>query len=417
MKAPVISDFSALIGIDWADKKHDICEIAADCEDPVLYVISSRTKSIHDWAIDLKRRYPGKPVAVACELTKGPLIYALIKYEHIIIFPINPTTVAKYRKAFTQSGAKDDPSDALIQAEILERHMDKLNPIKPESPSVRALGQLVEYRRKLVQDRVNLSNRITAILKSYYPQPLEWFKEKGTIMFCDFILKWPSLSPVKRARKQTLLNFFHTHNSRYPKINEARIKAIKSSVALTDDPGVIEPSIIMMGVLISQLKSLIQSIECMDKEIRQRYKQHKDRVIFDSFPGAGPQLGPRLLIAFGEDRDRYGAACDIQKYAGIAPVMERSGQKRWIHWRYSCPKFLRQTFVEWAGQSIRFSFWAKAYYQQQIEKAKPHHTVIRALAFKWIRIAYRCWKTKTPYDESRYLEALKRRGSPLLKFA
>jgi len=417
MKAPVISDFSAFIGIDWADKKHDICEVSAASEDPLLYVISSRTKSIHDWAVDLKRRYPGKPVAVACELKKGPLVYALIQYDHIVIFPINPTTVAKYRKAFTQSGAKDDPTDALIQAEILERHMEKLTPIDPESPSIRALGLLVEYRRKLVQDRVDLSNRATAILKSYYPQPIEWFKEKDTIIFCDFILMWPSLDQAKRARKQTLLNFFNTHNSRYSKTNEARIKAIKSSVALTDDPGVIEPSTIMLGILIPQLKSLIQSIEQMDKEIRQRYRQHKDRVIFDSFPGAGPQLGPRLLVAFGENRKRYNSPCDLQKYAGIAPVMERSGQKTWIHWRYSCPKFLRQTFVEWAGQSVRFSFWAKAYYQQQIEKGKPHNTVIRALAFKWIRIAYRCWKTKTPYDESRYLEALKRRGSPLLKFA
>ncbi len=417
MKAPAISDFSALIGIDWADKKHDICEIKVDSKDPHFSVISSRSKAIHDWAIDLKRRYPGKPVAVACELTKGPLVYVLIKYEHIVIFPINPTTVAKYRKAFTQSGAKDDPSDALIQAEILERHMDKLNPIEPESPSVRALGLLVEYRRKLVKDRVDLSNRVVAILKSYYPQSIEWFKEKDTMIFCDFISKWPSLNLAKGARKQTLLNFFNAHNSRYPKINETRIKAIKSAIALTDDPGIIEPSSIMIRLLILQLKALIQAIEHMDKEIRQRYKQHKDRIIFDSFPGAGPQLSPRLLVAFGENRDRYGAASELQKYAGVAPVMERSGQKTWIHWRYSCPKFLRQTFVEWAGQSVRFSFWAKAYYQQQIEKGKPHNTIIRALAFKWIRIAYQCWKTKTPYDESRYLEALKRRGSPLLKYA
>ena len=98
-------------------------------------------------------------------------------------------------------------------------------------------------------------------------------------------------------------------------------------------------------------------------------------------------------------------------------MVERSGQKSWTHWRYSCPKFLRQTFVEWAGQSIRYSFWAKAYYQQQIAKGKPHNTVIRSLAFKWIRNAFRCWKDYKPYDESKYLEALKRRSSPLLAFA
>ena len=126
MKEPTIDDFSALIGIDWADDKHDICEMPVGTKDYQFSVISSKPQALHDWALSLKQRYLGKPVAIACELKKGPLIYALSRYEHITIFPINPSTVAKYRKAFTQSGAKNDPSDAFIQTEILTLHMDKL---------------------------------------------------------------------------------------------------------------------------------------------------------------------------------------------------------------------------------------------------------------------------------------------------
>jgi len=417
MKEPTVKDFAALIGIDWADQKHDVCEIPFDSKRPKYSIISSKSQAIHDWAMNLKKRYPSKKIAVACELKKGPLIYALEKYPHIVIFPINPSTVAKYRKAFTQSGAKDDPSDALIQAEILDRHMDKLSPIFPEDSEIRALKQLVEDRRKLVQNRVDLSNLITATLKNYYPQVLDWFNEKDTIIFCSFITKWPSLADAKRARKQTLINFFEQHNSRYTEVNERRVEEIKSAFSLTDDKGVIEPNKIFIEVLIPQLRLLIEATERFDKEIKQRYKKQNDKSIFDSFPGAGPKLAPRLLVAFGANRDRYKSASDMQKMAGIAPVLERSGQKSWTHWRYSCPKFLRQTFVEWAGQSVRFSFWAKAYYEQQIEKGKPHNTAIRSLAFKWIRIAFRCWKTRTPYNESKYLEALKKRRSPLLKYA
>lgn len=186
---------------------------------------------------------------------------------------------------------------------------------------------------------------------------------------------------------------------------------------LTDDSGVIEPNRILIEILVPQLKLLIESIMRMDKEIRGYYKRQDDRIIFDSFPGAGPQLAPRLLAALGNNRDKYNSAAELQKYAGVAPVIEQSGQKSWTHWRYSCTKFLRQTFVEWAGQSVRFSFWAKAYYDMQISKGKPHNTIIRALAFKWIRIAFRCWKTTTPYDESKYLKALKKRGSPVLEYA
>lgn len=417
MKGPVTDDFAALVGIDWADKKHDVCERPMEATIMHYTVISSKPEALHEWAMSLKKRYPNKPIAVACELKKGPLIYALSKYAHITLFTINPATVAKYRQAFTQSGAKDDPNDARIQTEILALHMDKLNVVQPESAQVRALAQLLEYRRKLVQDRVDCTNRITAILKNYYPQVLDWFKEKDTVIFCDFLLKWPSLAAAKKVRKQTLLTFMNQHNAHYPAVNEQRFKDIKAALALTEDAGVIEPNQIMIEVLIPQLKCFIGAIERLDKEIKQRYKKQNDRKIFDSFPGAGPQLAPRLFVAFGINRERYHAASEVQKYAGVAPVIEQSGQKKWTHWRYSCPTFLRQTFVEWAGQSVRYSFWAKAYYEQQLSKGKPHNTIIRSLAFKWIRIMFKCWKTNTPYDESKYLKALQQQGSPLLNFA
>jgi transposase len=295
--------------------------------------------------------------------------------------------------------------------------MDKLTAIQPESADIRALAQLLEYRRKIVQDRVDLSNTITATMKNYYPQVLDWFKEKDTIIFCDFVTRWPSLPEIQKVRKQTLMNFFNQHNSRYPAINEKRFADIKTACTLTNDPGVIEPNRLLIEVLIPQLKLLIEAIERFDREIKVYYRGQDDRFIFDSFPGAGAQLAPRILVAFGSNRERYSSAADLQKYAAVAPVIEQSGKKKWVHWRYSCPTFLRQTFVEWAGLSIRYSFWAKAYYDQQISKGKPHNTVIRALAFKWIRIVFRCWKTNTPYDESTYLKALKKRGSPLLKFA
>jgi len=417
MKVYKVDNFAVLIGIDWADQKHDVCEHYLDSGKYKYSIIKSKPEALHDWAMSLKNRYPNQKIAVVCELKKGPLIYALNKYDHLTLFTVNPSTVAKYRKAFTPSGAKDDPSDAFVQVEILTLHMDKLSVIEPESSSVRSLAQLVEYRRSLVQDRVDLSNKITAALKNYYPQALEWFKEKDTFIFCDFISKWPSLAHAKRARKQTLLDFFNSHNSHYAQVNDARLLSIKSAMPLTEDTGVIEPNQLLVEVLIAQFKVLLKGIESLDKVIKQAYKAQKDKVIFDSLPGAGPQLAPRLLVAFGSNRERYHDASELQKYAGIAPVIERSGKKMWTHWRYSCPTFLRQTFVEWAGFSIRYSFWAKAYYEQQKSKGKPHNSIIRSLAFKWIRIVFRCWKTNTPYDESKYLEALKRRGSPLLKFA
>jgi hypothetical protein len=101
----------------------------------------------------------------------------------------------------------------------------------------------------------------------------------------------------------------------------------------------------------------------------------------------------------------------------IAPVTERSGKRKWVHFRWACPKFLRQSFHEWAGHSIAQSTWARAYYEQQRDRGSDHHAAVRALAFKWIRILFRCWKDRVAYDESKYLAALAKRGSSLGKLA
>ncbi|PKG36955.1 IS110 family transposase, partial [Psychromonas sp. Urea-02u-13] len=241
MKGYNVDNFAVLIGIDWADTKHDICEHPTHSKKYHYSIIKHKPEALHEWAMSLKQRYPNQKIAIVCELQKGPLIYALAKYSHLTLFTVNPSTVAKYRKAFTPSGAKDDPSDALIEVEILTLHMDKLAVIEPESAAIRSLAQLVEYRRGLVQSSVDLSNKITATLKNYYPQALEWFGEKDTMIFCDFIERWPSLSKIKRARKHTLLDFFNSHNSHYADINNARITSIKEAMPLTEDKGVIVP--------------------------------------------------------------------------------------------------------------------------------------------------------------------------------
>lgn len=159
----------------------------------------------------------------------------------------------------------------------------------------------------------------------------------------------------------------------------------------------------------------LDSLKRIDNVIAELAPKHPDYEMFRALPGAGSVLAPRLLVAFGEDRERFANVAAVQKYSGIAPVTERSGNKSWVHWRWQCPMFVRQTFVEWSEKTVTRSYWAGLFYRQQRDKGKGHQAAVRALAFKWIRILYRCWKTHTPYDEATYLKALKRAGSPLLE--
>ena len=413
MKPLYTQPFTAYVGIDWADTKHDICLQVAGDDRREFDCIAHQVTRIDEWAKALRKRFGGT-IAIALELTKGPIIYALQKYDFFVLFPINPSTLAKYREAFKPSRAKDDPTDAELALDLLVRHPERFAPLQPQSVPMRTLLSLTEHRRELVADKTRITNRLTNTLKQYYPQALEWFDQRDTILFCDFLTRWPTLAQVKRARQASLKAFFHAHNGRRPKVIGARLDSIKAAASLTQDPGVIVPCRLHVLVLVEQLRVTLQAIDRFDREIADLAPTLPDYPLFQGLPGAGPHLAPRLLAAFGEQRQRFQGADELQKYAGIAPVTERSGKKRWVHWRWQCPTFLRQTFVEWAGQTINKSFWAGAYYRQQREKGSSYQAAVRALAFKWIRILYRCWITRTPYDETTYLNALRKRGSPLL---
>lgn len=407
--------FAAFIGLDWADGKHDICLHVPGSTTRESRVIVHHPEAIDEWARELRKRFAGQPIALVLELSKGPIVYALRKYEFIVLFPIEPASLAKYREMFTHSGAKDDPTDAELALDFLLKHPERLQPLNPQSPQMRTLQQLVEMRRRLVNDQTRITNRITSALKNYYPQPLQWFAEKDSVVFCDFLGRWPTLKAARQARRATLEHFFHEHNVRRPEVIAQRIDAIKGAVALTDDEGVIEPHALLVQALVAQLEATLRAVKSFEQALAARAPQHPDFAIFDSFPAAGPAFAPRLLAAFGEQRERYGCAEELQRYAGVAPVTERSGKSTWVHWRWQCPTFLRQTFVEWAALTIPRSFWAGAYYRYQRSKGKTHQAALRALAYKWIRILHRCWRTRQGYDETVYLRALRKRGSPLLK--
>ena len=414
MGSPQLDSFAVYVGIDWATTKHDVCIHVPGKRTRQFEIIPHQVEDIDLWVRSLKRQH-GSPIAVAIELSKGPIVSILDKYDFIVLFPINPLTLAKYRTAFKPSRAKDDPTDAELAVDLLLRHPDQFAPLQPQSTEMRMLTTLVEQRRQLVAERVRITNRLRTALHQYYYQALEWFDHIDTRLFCSFIERWPTLIQAKRARTNTLLQFFHDNHVYRHSVVERRVKLIRDSTPMTEDEAVVIPNRMHAIILVGQLRAILDAIDTYDKQIDEVATKHPDYALFRALPGAGPSLAPRLLVAFGEQRDRFKSAADLQKYSGVAPVTERSGKKHWVHWRWQCPTFLRQTFVEWAGQTINKSYWAGQFYQQQRDKGCTYQAAVRALAFKWIRILYRCWQTGVAYDESVYLKALERRGSPLLK--
>lgn len=411
--SPELDGFVALVGIDWADQKHDIAVQAAGATRVELQQINHTPEVLDDWLLGLRRRFQGQ-IAVVVELSRGPLINALLKYDFVTIFPLPPARLASYRKAFSSSGAKDDPVDAELALDYLRKHADKLRPWVPDDPQTRELASLCEIRRKLVDLQTGHTNSLNSALKNYFPQAREWL-DLRTDLACVFLQRWPTLESLQKTRPNSIRAFMREHRCRSRETIESLVGNVQSATPLTTDPAVIGATVMLVQALLKQIKALNHSLRKINKRIQELFVQHSDAFIYDSLPGAGKAMAPRLLTSMGTDRTRYGDAVEVQTYSGTAAVTSRSGKKTRIHRRYACPRFMKQTFHEFAGASIRFCPWARAYYDVMRDRGSKHHAAVRALAYKWIRIIYACWRDRVPYDDARYTEALRRAGSPLVK--
>jgi len=400
-------EFAAVVGIDWATERHAVC-----IHDRCTGLWSQRwlentAEALHGFAREMTETYSTGLVGVCIEQSRGSVISALCEYPHIVLYPINPLQLKRYREVVGVSAGKDDQSDARLHVEMLDTFQDKIRPLAKDSEAIRRLRYLCEQRRSLVDERSRLGLRLSEKLKTYFPQAVQL---AGTVltskMALDFLSKWDCLEKVQRARPETLRKFYLTHHSYSEELLNKRLELIAQSEPLTNDSCLIETAALFVQCLVQQLKALLPQIDAHEAAIAQAATKCEEVAIFASFPGAGKALAPRLAIAFGSDRSRWADAGSIQEYSGIAPIPDQSGKKFRVAARKKRPVFLHQTFVEHATHSVGFSVWARAFYAHQRAKGKSHRSAVRSLAFKWQRIMFRCWMEKLPYNEQQYLVIL-----------
>jgi transposase len=406
-------EFGAFVGLDWGDQEHALSLRAANGTVVERSTLKQTPEALTEWVNSLRTRFPNQKIAIALEESRGPLLAALSQYEHIVPFPVNPKCSARFREALYPSGSKDDVGDGDLLLEMLLKHRDHLRPWQPDTVATRQLALLNEQRRHFVDLRTALTNQLLAHLKMIFPQALTLAGEDLTTrMAADFLKKWPTLQAVQKESPTDLRKFYYGHNSRSKNLLTQRLELVQSAVALTSDAALLATHGLAIETLATQLAGLSPFIEKYDQQIAQVFAAHPDAAIFDSLPGAGPVMAPRLLTSLGTDRRRFPSSVDVSSYTGIAPVTEQSGKSKWVHLRWSCPKFLRQSWHEFANCSIRFCPWARACYAEYRKKNIQHHEAIRKLAFKWQRIVWRMWQDRQPYDEARYTAALsKKRGT------
>lgn len=231
---------------------------------------------------------------------------------------------------------------------------------------------------------------------------------------CPKIKRYSTFEQLQSANDDELRQFYRDHGSRRQSVIDHRIQLIRQSMSLTTDRAIVDSSVLKVKAVVDQIVVLNAAIDGYDWELASLMRSHQDTGIFESFPGAGAVMAARLLAAMGTDRDRLDRATEVQAMSGIAPITKQSGKSKVVHRRYACNRFLLQTFHEFAAHSLKHSDWAKAYYDMLRAKGRKHHAAVRALAFKWIRIIFRCWKDRTHYDELAYCAALIKRKSKII---
>jgi hypothetical protein len=404
------------IGIDWADQKHD-CHVIDASGQQTSMLLEQSPEAIDLWCREMALKAGGGTIAIMLEQSKGALIHALMFRENIILFPVNPKQLAKYRESFSAANGKNDPTDAMYLARMLRERIGILRPWKIEEESIRLLNCLSEQRRAAVDRQTKLRQQLVAVLKQYFPLLLTlWGKTHQQEILLAMLSRWSDPRSFRRADRRLIHRVLKECGVTNPKQQKEISDQVRSAKLLSSDAALIEPLSLTAEVLGQQLKAGERVIEKFDQRISEVFKKQPDAKLFSSLRGAGPALAPRLLCAFGTDRNRWETADDLASFTGIAPITRQSGKQRNVTRRYACPKYLRQTFHEFADHARTWCPWTRARYRLLRDRGMKHHAALRKLARSWIRILYRVWKTRTPFDCGRYIENLRKRSPEIIPY-
>jgi transposase len=406
--------FDLIVSLDRSDKTVAIALLDVASGDFLdEQDLSSAPEAMDAWWRSLRHDHPDARIAVAFEQPAPNLVAFFAARKPEVIYALNPSATFSYRNALTVSHARNDQSDARAQALFIAHAHTKLRAWTPPPAQVEQLERLTLNRRKLVNQRTGLTNRLQATLKRYYPQALNLLHEHiWRPMNLAFLRRWPQPEKLRRTPLSRLRAFYLKHNSRSEQRWQARTAAIKDIVLLGEPNPADE---LEMLVLLDQIEVLNKAIATHERAIATVFKDQGEAAErIAALPGAGPIYAPRMFTALARHMPNCEGPEQLAAALGVAPVTDQSGKMRKVYRRLRCDTFTRQTFVEWAKESWKHSIWAEAFYRQREEKGCGFHATMRALAYKWIRILWRCWHDGVAYDETKYLTQLRTKGSPLV---
>lgn len=389
-------------GLDWASRTHAVCIIdergAVRCEFEVGHEAAG--------LVELCRRLKAARVtAVAIERPSGLVVDALLE-AGLQVVPIHPNVVKATRPRYRSHGGKSDASDAYLLADLLRTDGHRFKPLAPQSDEIRALRALVRGRDDLVATRVQLANQLRALLESFWPGAAELFADVDSPIALAFIQRYPTPESVSRVGPKRMAAFCAQHRYSGRRSAEELLQRLHQAPVVLLGELEIDAKSELACSLATVLARLVEQIRLLSSRIEHTIESSDDGRILMSFPRAGRICAAQILAELGSVRERFDAVERLTAEAGVTPITYESGKSKAVAFRWACNHRLRAAITCLADNSRHASAWAAATYEKARSRGCDHPHAIRILARAWLRVIWRAWQDRQPYDVQRHTGAM-----------
>jgi transposase len=389
------------VGIDWASERHAVCVLDDAGTKRTAFEITHTAEGLDQLIGRLGRLGAPAQLPVAIERPDGRLVDRLLEAGHPVV-PVQTNTIKAWRDAQILSGAKTDAGDAHVIAGYLRLCRHRLRVLQPFSPQTRALRAVVRTRGDLVEARVAATNQLTAILDAFWPGAKAVFADVASQICLAFLERYPT--PESAARLgEARMRAFRTKQGycgrRPAAALVARLRAAPPGLSGTVEVEARRDAVLAM---IRVLRALNASVKDLDRSVVAHLGEHPDAEIFTSLPRSGQISAAQVLAEWGDCRDAYTGPDAVAALSGIVPVTKASGKHHAVSFRWACNKRFRVAITIWADNSRHGSPWAAKVYADAIARGHDHPHAIRILARAWVRVLWRCWIDRTPYDPTKH---------------
>jgi transposase len=388
------------VGHDWAEAHHDVFVEDESGRRVGAARLPEGIEGVRQFH-ELVAAHVEEPsdVLVATETDRGLFVTALIAAGYEVI-AVNPLSTARYRERLSTSGAKSDPGDARVLADLARVDGHNHRRIAGDTDLADAVKILARAHQSLIWTRQRHTNQIRSALREFYPAALVAFPDlaSGDALAVLAIAPTPTLGRgLSRSKIAAALG----RGGRQRRLDQraADIHAALHADQLQAPAVVAEAMGASVRALVAVTAELVNQIDRLEQQLADRFEQHPDAKIIRSLPGLGTILGARALGEFGDDPNRFDDAKSRKNYAATSPITRASGKHRVVLARYARNRRLADVCYLWAFAALTASPGARAFYDQRRARGDTHNRALRALSNRLVGILHGCLRHGTFYNE------------------